>query len=699
MDQPDTKEIEALLAALNRSAERLQTLWFSFLGLTIYFAVAALTVTHRMLLLEEPQALPIINLKVPLLPFFIIAPLFYLVIHFYVLMMLVLLARTSWSFEQRLTATIYNEVDRERFRARCENTLFVQMLVGQSEEREGFNGKLLGAIALITLAVAPVAVLLLMQMMFLPYHSFGITWWHRGMVVADVVLVSVLWTSWRHGWGATPAMGGRSLWRGARDSVRPLISPRSFWYQWLENVRHLFSWTRPLLSAQNLWRNVIEALKARRDRIRLVGVFIAFFLSFYEGRWVGEPWIGRADFEARRAGVVFGLFPDRLNLANETIVGEALFKEKQAEASSGGTKRFVPTRKFDGRNFVGANFAEADLRGVDLQGEHTLLQGANFFSAQLQGVELYRAQLQGANLSGAQLQGVDLVLAQFQGASLSGAQSQGADLTAAQLQGAFLLRAQLQGGELWRAQLQGADLREAQLQGADLSGAQLQGADLTNAQLQGAALDGAQLQGSDLTGAFMFKVDTLNTNVVPSRMRGIRTDSVKRTLGEPFPIKSADIEAWIAAATSNVKGEPSRKKAIIERFLRLRPDAPTAGAKAPALGEWTAWQEISLLLDPRGEIYRRALATILGNVACEADGAPYVARRLAMSDPNGVPYIVRRAAVSDSNFPRLAAVGDQLDSVRNRMKAGRKDPANCPGVVGFTEADWRQLDTLQPSKD
>ena len=76
---PDTKNLDALLGSLNGSAERFQTLWFSFLGLTLYFAIAALATTHRNLLLGEPQILPILNIKVELLPFYVIAPLLYLV--------------------------------------------------------------------------------------------------------------------------------------------------------------------------------------------------------------------------------------------------------------------------------------------------------------------------------------------------------------------------------------------------------------------------------------------------------------------------------------------------------------------------------------------------------------------------------------------------------------------------------------------
>jgi hypothetical protein len=84
--EPDTKKLDALLASLNGSAERFQTLWFSFLGLTLYLAIAALATTHRDLLLNNPQTLPILNIKVELLPFYRIAPLLYLVFHFYLLM-------------------------------------------------------------------------------------------------------------------------------------------------------------------------------------------------------------------------------------------------------------------------------------------------------------------------------------------------------------------------------------------------------------------------------------------------------------------------------------------------------------------------------------------------------------------------------------------------------------------------------------
>jgi hypothetical protein len=100
---PDTKEAEALAAALNHSAERVQTVWFTFLTFMVYLAIAAGTTTHRMLFLKEPLNLPVLNLKLPLPGFYILTPIIFVVFHFYMLLNLVLLARTAKSFEDALT--------------------------------------------------------------------------------------------------------------------------------------------------------------------------------------------------------------------------------------------------------------------------------------------------------------------------------------------------------------------------------------------------------------------------------------------------------------------------------------------------------------------------------------------------------------------------------------------------------------------
>jgi hypothetical protein len=210
--EPGTEEAEALAAALNHSAERAQTLWFSFLTFMLYLAIATGMTTHRMLFREDSLNLPVLNIPLPLLGFYILTPVIFVVFHFYMLLNLVLLARTAKSFEDALARAFPEDGEaRESFRMRIENTLFVQLLVGGRLEREGFNAKLLSLMALITLALAPVALMLMIQIKFLPYHSESITWLHRVLLFVDLALVWTLWPRYRSGWGVSP-WPKESLW-------------------------------------------------------------------------------------------------------------------------------------------------------------------------------------------------------------------------------------------------------------------------------------------------------------------------------------------------------------------------------------------------------------------------------------------------------------------------------------------------------
>jgi hypothetical protein len=390
MPEPDTKSLDALLASLNGSAERFQTLWFSFLGLTLYLIIAARGTTHLDWLLNNSQTLPILNVKVDLLLFYIVAPLLYWVFHFYLLMMLVLLARTAAEFEDELRKTLADEAGRERYRARAENALFLKLLVGMTDERSGINALLLATIALITIVLAPILTLILMQMMFLPYHGLRITWWHRALVIADVGVVLIFWR-------------------------------RFFSASGVENPL-LFFRDRPQLRIARAWSG------------RLVIVCAALWLSFWEGRWAGEPWIGRSRLDWR-GGVVWGLFPDRLNLPHEIVVGKDQLEKSQNESDSLGGDP-VPTRPFANRNLAAADLRGADLRGVELA------------NADMQGANLTGAALEGANLEGANLRRAFLVAAQWQDAKHHRAKLNGADLSGAQMNFAQLANVQMQGAQL-----------------------------------------------------------------------------------------------------------------------------------------------------------------------------------------------------------------------------------------------------------
>lgn len=445
----DTRELDALAAAMNRSARRLQTLWFTFLGVTLYFAISALTTTHRMLFLEEGQALPILNVKLPLLPFYVISPAFYLLLHAYVLMMLVLLARTARTFEDALNAPDgLSESERERYRMRLDNALFLQIIVGAKRERSGANGFALRVIALTTLAVAPVLLLLLFQLMFLPYHSEVVTWWHRLLVVADLAIVWTLWPSYRREWG---------------ERMGPRLRP-------------------------------IGSFALRSLAVAAVVAF-SFFMATFPSERMNEIRLATAmDDRVFGASAREGLFPNRLWLPREDFVDDGKLKRLIADNTNEEGTRPAPTVDLGGRNLVRAHLPYTDLRG------------ASFKDADMAGADLTGAWLTNANFNNTRMQSAVLLSAELQDANLVGAWMQASILREARLYGARLALVRLAGVDLNGALLQGALLHEVSLVLADLGNANLQGATLLGGLLYGTVLDNADLRGASIVSTSVWRV-------------------------------------------------------------------------------------------------------------------------------------------------------------------------------------------------
>ena len=330
------------------------------------------------------------------------------------------------------------------------------------------------------------------------------------------------------------------------------------------------------------------------------------------------------------------------------------------------------------------------------------MQGADLEGLRLQGADLTDARLEGADLSAAELQNAALFDAKLQGALLGHAQLQGAVLVLAQLQGAFLDNAQLQGAYLDSANLKGASLKGTHLQGASLKGAGLQGADLSSAELQGSSLAGSKLADSYFNGSLVFRTDVSNADLLTSVVRSVQADQVKLRINvgkfswegatADEPLTQDDVDKWIDAATEF--GPEIERAMRTDQFARLKSNFQTPEVDAADSSKWRELEQKSQADDPTGVYHRSRMATILGDLACGADGGPYVARNLVSLPVNG--WLARPFSKSDS---RLATLGDQLDGVRERMNAARKNPESCPGVVGFTKDDWRGLEAIEPVRD
>jgi uncharacterized protein YjbI with pentapeptide repeats len=668
----DPTNVEALEKSVNDSAERVSTIWVSFLLFGLYLVIAAGGTTHRKLFLEEPVRLPALNIDLPLVGFFLIAPLLFVIFHAYVLVQVLLLARTAAAYDDAVERTFPLASDRARVRQRLANTLFAQIFAGSPREREGVLGVLLRLMAWLTLAFGPIVVLLTLEVMFLPYHDIGATGIHRSLVAIDLILVLLLW----------PA---------ALDAKQGVV--------W----RTLMKYSPALLIALGLF-------------------VIALLASFPTERH--SDWFRSAE-EARAEcnGLRWFRFSDRLILSRESFVDQKKLQDIQTLANERGLKkaylggrmqgvrerdlscaRFdsVDLRRadFNGANLQGAEFFDTDLRGaslaaanlsgVEFRGFGNNLQETNFSVARLRGADLSFADLRGANLDGAMLQGAKLRGAMLQGARLTGAWLQGADLSGASLQGADLRAAQLQGANLseaslqganlgpydftgrvddytthflgdlpspfadrfvvggisaaykvwdinknyekdeWRAiklevQLAGADLNRADLHGAMLTRARLEGADLTKAQLQSADLSEAQLAGARLDGASLALADLRQAYLW--RATGAQCSDAQ--VVEPqveVSSTAADLERFIQRSILDVP-EPSKHK--VEATLRARLVSETTEEQAYE----KIWLNCEANVLSRSEWEKRRAADLIAlgcGVGRNQKNSKYVANAMAV---------------------------------------------------------------------
>ena len=448
-------DLDALRTAVVDAAGVGYGLWFSYLFVLFYFAIAAGAVTHRDLLLESPIKLPFLNVELPLKAFSILGPLVFLVVHAYVLLHFLLLAGKVGAFHVQLQEQIAEGEKRAQLRRQLPSNIFVQFLAGPREVREGVVGFLLKSVASISLVAGPIALLILFQLQFLPYHSPWITWWQRVAIVLDLILLWLLWPPIARGDTALLTWNdlGRvrvAVWLAV--SLLPLLLVFTIaTFPGEPTVRFLptswKAWQLPSVEAIQKdgsgWATLHEILVAGK---------IDFVTPLHEILVAGKPNLVTRRPESQ--------WSNRLVLPGFAI-GDRL--------------------KFDSENKISISSETVSLRGRRLEGAFMMfahLPKADFTDADLSGADLSYADLTSAVLAIADLSGAKLINADLNGAYLNGAHLSYADLSGAHLSSAFLRDAHLSG-----ADLSYADLSYADLSGADIKQAQLDHACGTNVKL------------------------------------------------------------------------------------------------------------------------------------------------------------------------------------------------------------------------
>ena len=209
-------DYDAVSSALDDASGFVRSLWISFVSLGTYLVVVVWSVTHKQLFLETPIKLPLIDVNLPLYGFFLVAPLFFLIMHGYLLMQLVTLANRLERYDEVLS-TIPDATVQRKLRRQLSSFVLIQFLCTRDGESKGFFDYMLLAIAWLTIVVGPLFFFLLTQWRFLPYQDEMATWAHRLAIGLDLALLWVLWSRVLQG-------GDHAVWPHGRQLVSAVFS-------------------------------------------------------------------------------------------------------------------------------------------------------------------------------------------------------------------------------------------------------------------------------------------------------------------------------------------------------------------------------------------------------------------------------------------------------------------------------------------
>lgn len=544
--------VEPLLKEAESASRHVNTVHLTFLLFAAYVLVTIASTTHEQLLRIDPVTLPLLNVSVPILGFYLVVPWLVLLFHFNLLLQLYLLSRKLFVLDARLASL--GEAAAEH-RVLLFPFPFTNMLIGRQHR---LVHVLLTLMVTVTFVIVPLTLLIGAQIAFLPFHSVTVTAFQRLVVHLDLAILWILWPMI-----VSPSGSSTEWWRACRSKARNLAGQ-------IGRLRRLFKRRGRALPAppsssaakgsSSPWLATLGLATAGAVSLSfLIAVLPGEALEQWIARAMPERWVVRGGTCPDGCWVVTSWacdrweapFPRNLHLANTVLVeGEIPPATLTRLRARPDTQRrplrsrdfALPDRKQDVESIQGLDLTNRDLRFADLRGAVLIkadLRGANLTGADLQGADLSAADLvpfdtrEGERcllppmkppffvgsvemeapacrtvLSKANLTSALLPWARLEHADLSDATAWDvvfveahlyeARLDRAALFNALAYRADLSRASLRRSTLTQADLRLTELGSASLQGANLEGAKLHGADLGHASFDGAWLRGTGL---------------------------------------------------------------------------------------------------------------------------------------------------------------------------------------------------------
>jgi len=534
---------------IRKEAAELRNFTISYLSLLLYVNFIIASTTHEQILLLTPVTLPLLNVQLPIVSFFGFMPWVLFFFHMYVLVQHYLFSQHLFHFIRALRKE--TPANRDYLRRSLGNLPFLHWMAG---DHHALMQLLLTVITLVLLIFWPLVTLLWLQMAFLPYHDEMMTWWQRGAVILDVLLLAWIWPmtlDWKDNglrwWLKVFPLCGRWFasrlkisWRlirsgdnksrvlylfgqGAARFLRYILPVPVFGFLLLSTVFLSVGVATIPDSIEEEWER--KHLGAWFQSVDSAGMRTAFAAT----AWLHEQHPKRVDPASGEYGDLRSQgatdCPEPENEKDRTADAAAADRSQEgtdaapetASAENGANTRSVclmiqprfPRNLIVRERVITANDPlKPDLESAFLPQNAkvepkilTEIRGVDLADRNLQYADFHRSAFPKANLRRAKLKRADFGMSKLDQADLQGAHLIGTDLSQAKLPGANLGRAELPGADLTEAEFPGADLTEAELPGANMTRADLSGANLTRAALPAANLHRAKLSGANLTRA------------------------------------------------------------------------------------------------------------------------------------------------------------------------------------------------------
>lgn len=481
-DAADSEQLEKLGAAINELSKAAATQALTYLLLWLYLLFTVTGVTDYDLLVQNPIKLPIFNLEIGLLKFFIGAPALFWLVQLYMSRKVMLIADAMRRF---LTLARTSGQSLETLRHRVDGFVITR-LVARFEAvtlPDGRTGPAMPPLpraltvlaAGVSLVLAPMLLYLAFQTRFLAYQEEWITWWHRGFVFIGLVLSATsareAGLTWRDALTALVDAVGALFGRVVRDRVTPFRD-------WLAGA---VGWTvGPLIVAASLFVLTFPG-ETMSEGIEVEGIL--------------EVHIVKPPFDVHNT------------LSPKPQPGAPVVAFKDGVDAEAGTPPLdLRHRDFSYRNLRGINLAGADMTGIKLVEAvmdgailwRTTLNRSKLWNLEINGAELSSARMENSDMRGARLNGAHLIQTNFSGSDMRGVELNGSDMNQSNLNGTTLVNSYLNGANLTESSINGSDLKGSYLNSANLYRAKINGSDLSSASLIGANLIKSDISGSRL---------------------------------------------------------------------------------------------------------------------------------------------------------------------------------------------------------